>query len=126
MRDEAKANEAKDKEERERVDKLNSADTMIFSTEKQLGEYGDKLPADKKGRIETALGNLKEAHKAQNLADIDRFTEELNAAWQEASQDMYAQSAQGQPQSDPGAGGSSANNATNPDEVTDVDFEEVK
>ncbi|MDR0953981.1 MAG: molecular chaperone DnaK [Rikenellaceae bacterium] len=126
MRDEAKANEAKDKEERERVDKLNSADTMIFSTEKQLSEYGDKLPADKKGRIETALGNLKEAHKAQNLADIDRFTEELNAAWQEASQDMYAQSAQGQPQSDPGAGASSANNATNPDEVTDVDFEEVK
>ena len=125
MRDEAKANEAKDQEERERVDKVNAADSMIFSTEKQLSEYGDKIPADKKSAIEGALGKLKEAHKAQNLADLDRFTEELNAAWQSASQDMYnAQQAQGQPQGD--AGASSAGDATSTDEVTDVDFEEVK
>lgn len=82
MRDEAKANEAKDKEERERVDKVNAADSMIFSTEKQLKEYGDKLPSDKKSAIESALGKLKEAHKAQNLADIDKYTTELNNAWQ--------------------------------------------
>ena len=124
MRDEAKANEAKDQEERERVDKVNAADSMIFSTEKQLGEYGDKIPADKKTVIETALNNLKEAHKGQNLADIDKYTEELNAAWQAASQDMYAQ--QGQPQGDAGASQGGAQGATNTDEVTDVDFEEVK
>jgi len=124
MRDEAKANEAKDQEERERVDKVNAADSMIFSTEKQLSEYGDKIPAEKKTVIETALNNLKEAHKAGNLADIDKYTEELNAAWQSASQDMYnAQQAQGQPQPD---NNTSADSATNTDEVTDVDFEEVK
>jgi len=123
MRDEAKANEAKDKEEREKVDKVNAADSMIFSTEKQLGEYGDKIPADKKAVIETALNNLKEAHKAQNMADMDKYTEELNAAWQSASQDIYsAQQAQGQPQGDAGA----SQGATNTEEVTDVDFEEVK
>lgn len=124
MRDEAKANEAQDKEEREKVDKVNAADSMIFSTEKQLSEYGDKIPADKKTVIETALNNLKEAHKAQNIADMDKYTEELNAAWQSASQDIYsAQQAQGQPQGDAGA---SQGGATNTEEVTDVDFEEVK
>ncbi|MFI3295970.1 MAG: molecular chaperone DnaK, partial [Rikenellaceae bacterium] len=90
MRNEAKANEAADKAERERVDKVNGADALIFSTEKQLSEYGDKIPADKKGAIETSLGALKEAHKAGNLEDIDRHTEALNAAWNAASQDMYA------------------------------------
>ena len=88
MRDEAKANEAKDKEERERVDKVNAADSMIFSTEKQLKEYGDKIPADKKSAIEGALASLKEAHKNANLADIDKYTAELNNAWQAASQDI--------------------------------------
>ncbi|MDL2230323.1 molecular chaperone DnaK [Alistipes sp. OttesenSCG-928-L06] len=128
MRDEAKANEAKDKEEREKVDKVNAADSMIFSTEKQLGEYGDKIPADKKSAIEGALGNLKEAHKAQNVADIDKYTEELNAAWQAASQDIYnAQQAQGgQPQGDAGASQGASNGTANAEEVTDVDFEEVK
>ncbi len=123
MRDEAKANEAKDKEEREKVDKINAADSMIFSTEKQLGEYGDKVPAEKKATIESALNNLKEAHKAQNVADIDKYTEELNAAWQSASQDIY-NAQQAQPQGD--AGASAEGGAADAEGVTDVDFEEVK
>ncbi|MBO5758753.1 MAG: molecular chaperone DnaK [Rikenellaceae bacterium] len=129
MRDEAKANEAKDKEEKERIDKINTADSMIFSTEKQLKEYGDKIPADKKSALEGALGKLKEAHKAQNIADIDTYTAELNNAWQAASQDIYAASqaqggAQGAgAQGNPGAG---AQSGTQANDVTDVDFEEVK
>lgn len=131
MRDEAKANEAKDKEERERIDKVNAADSMIFSTEKQLKEYGDKLSADKKAAIEGALGKLKEAHKAQNIADIDKYTTELNNAWQAASQDLYnAQQAAGaqQAQANANTGNASAGNAGNGNNgnVTDVDFEEVK
>lgn len=131
MRDEAKANEAKDKEERERIDKVNAADSMIFSTEKQLKEYGDKLSADKKAAIEGALDKLKEAHKAQNIADIDKYTTELNNAWQAASQDLYnAQQAAGaqQAQANANAGNASAGNAGNGNNgnVTDVDFEEVK
>ncbi|MBR2452327.1 MAG: molecular chaperone DnaK [Rikenellaceae bacterium] len=127
MRDEAKANEAKDKEEKERIDKINTADSMIFSTEKQLKEYGDKIPADKKSAIEGALGKLKEAHKAQNLADIDTYTAELNNAWQAASQDIYAASqATGAQnagaQGNPGAGAQEQGK----NDVTDVDFEEVK
>ena len=86
MRDEAKANEAKDKAEKERIDKINAADSNIFATEKQLKEYGDKLPADKKGAIETALGKLKEAHKNADVAAIDTAIAELNAAWQVAGQ----------------------------------------
>ena len=133
MRDEAKANEAKDNEERERIDKVNAADSLIFSTEKQLAEYGDKVPADKRAVIDTALTKLKEAHKSAVLADIEAATKELNDAWQAASQDIYAaqqqdqgaanpeaeQQQQGAP--NPGAGqkGSDAN-------VTDVEFEEVK
>ena len=77
MRDEAKANEAKDKEEKERIDKINAADSNIFATEKQLKEYGDKLPADKKAAIETALGKLKEAHKNADVAAIDTALAEL-------------------------------------------------
>ena len=122
MKDEAKANEAKDKEERERIDKLNAADSMIFSTEKQLKEYGDKIPADKRTAIETAMNALKEAHKAQNIADIDKYTAELNNAWNAASQDIYAQQQQAgaqQQQPNQGAQGQDQN-------VTDVDFEEVK
>ncbi len=125
MRDEAKANEAADKAERERIDKINGADSLIFSTEKQLKEYGDKIPADKKGVIEGALNSLKEAHKSQNIADIDKYSEELQAAWQAASQDIYAagggaEGAQGQPQGNP-----TANPQGEPD-VKDVEFEEVK
>lgn len=123
MRTEAKANENADKTERERVDKVNQADTMIFSTEKQLKEYGDKIPADKKGAIETSLEALKEAHKAGNLEDIDRHTEALNAAWQAASQDMYAQGQPGAQQAEPEASKASGQESQQPQ---DVEFEEVK
>ena len=132
MRAEAKANEAKDKEERERVDKINGADSLIFSTEKQLKEYGDKIPADKKSAIETALNGLKEAHKSQNLADIDKYSEGLNAAWQAASQDIYnAGNAAGGASSTGGAGasgstGSASQAQPEDDGPHDVEFEEVK
>src|SRR6188474_712115 len=89
MRAEAKANEASDKAEKEKVEKLNLADSLVFQTEKQLKEYGEKIPAEKKTAIETAAAKLKEAHKTQNLAEIDSSTAELNAAWTAASQDMY-------------------------------------
>jgi molecular chaperone DnaK len=126
MRDEAKANEAKDKEERERIDKVNAADSTIFTTEKQLSEYGDKIPADKKAAIESALGKLKEAHKSANIADIDSSMAELNNAWQAASQDIYS-AQQSQQQSGPAdTNASSSNDNQNGDNVTDVDFEEVK
>ena len=100
MRDEAKANEAADKAEKERIDKINNADAMCFQTEKNLKEYGDKIPAEKKTAIETAMNSLKEAVKAQNLADIDKYNAELEAAWHAASEDM-AKAAQAGPQ--PGA-----------------------
>ena len=129
MRDEAKANEAKDKAEKERIDKINAADSHIFTTEKQLKEYGDKLPADKKAAIESALGKLKEAHKNADVAAIDTAMAELNAAWQAASQDIYAQQqAQGaagqqsQQQSQSNAGNSNGNSG----QPEDVEFEEVK
>ena len=101
MRDEAKANEAADQAEKERIDKINNADGMCFQTEKNLKEYGDKIPADKKGAIESAMNNLKEAVKAQNISDIDKYNAELEAAWHAASEDM-AKAAQG---SQPGAQG---------------------
>ena len=130
MRDEAKANEAKDKEERERVDKINAADTMIFQSEKNLKEYGDKIPGDKKGAIETALASLKEAHKSGDIAAIDKATEQLNAAWHAASEDMAKAAQQSGPAQDqPNTGAGANNNSTNnggDKEVTDVDFEEVK
>lgn len=123
MKDEAAANAESDQKEKERIDKLNHADTLIFQTEKQLAEFGDKLPADKKGPIEAALAKLKEAHKVQDIAAIDAATAELNAVFQAASQEMYnAQSqAGGQPQD-----GGSSQSSKGGDEVTDVDFEEVK
>ncbi len=123
MRDEAKANEEKDKAERERVEKVNAADSNIFATEKQLKEYGDKLPADKKAAIEEALGKLKEAHKAQDLAAIDSSIEALNAAWQAASQDIYAQQ---QAQQAQGAGAQGAQAEEPKQQPEDVEFEEVK
>ena len=131
MRDEAKANEAKDKEEKERIDKINAADSNIFATEKQLKEYGDKLPADKKAAIETALGKLKEAHKNADVAAMDTALAELNAAWQAASQDTYAAqqqqggAQQGAPHADAGAGtnGQQQGGSNQPE---DVEFEEVK
>ena len=134
MRDEAKANEAADKAEREKIDKINGADALIFQSEKNLKEYGDKIPADKKGAIENALGQLKEAHKSQNISDIDRATEALNSAWHAASEDM-ARAAQSGPSAGTSgagsqAGGSSSNSGSNSgsgdDNVKDVDYEEVK
>ena len=132
MRDEAKANEAADKAEKERIDKINGADALIFQSEKNLKEYGDKIPTDKKGAIENALGQLKEAHKSQNIADIERATEALNNAWHAASEDMARAAQQQGPQGNPGAGfggqqgpqdngGHSDNNGPE-----DVDYEEVK
>jgi len=127
MKNEAKENEAKDKEEKERIDKLNQADSMIFQTEKQLTEFGDKLPADKKGPIEAALAKLKDAHKAQDIAGIDAATAELNNVFQAASQEMYNAQQQQNPQ-DPtgGAEQPGGQKSEGGDDVTDVDFEEVK
>jgi molecular chaperone DnaK len=129
MKDEAAANAESDAKEKEKIDKLNHADSLIFQTEKQLSEFGDKLPADKKGPIEAALAKLKEAHKAQDIAGIDAATNELNTVSQAASQEMYnAQNAQGgaqQPGQDFG-GQQSSNEGNKQGDVTDVDFEEVK
>ena len=132
MRDEAKANEAADKAEREKIDKINAADALIFQSEKNLKEYGDKIPADKKGAIENALGQLREAHKSQNISDIDRATEALNNAWHAASEDM-ARAAQAGPSagasgsgSQTGGSSSSSGSSSGDDNVKDVDYEEVK
>ncbi|TDO03193.1 molecular chaperone DnaK [Sunxiuqinia elliptica] len=134
MKAEAEANADADKQAREKVDKMNQADGLIFQTEKQLKEFGDKLPADKKAPIEEALNKLKEAHKAEDLAAIDAATAELNQVFQAASQEMYNAQAQAggqQQQQGPTAdatqgGGSQSSGASQDGEVTDVDFEEVK
>ena len=130
MKEEAQANAEADKKEKERIDKLNQADSMIFQTEKQLKDLGDKLPADKKAPIETALNKLKEAHKAQDIAGIDAAMAELNSVFQAASQEMYnAQNAQGGAQPGPNFGQQTGGNASNNKQdggVTDVGFEEVK
>ena len=125
MKAEAQANAESDREARERADKLNAADSLIFQTEKQLSEFGDKVPAEKKGPIEAALNDLKEAQKAADMDKIDSATQALNTAWQAASQEMYqaaqeANTQQEQPgdQSQPGGNG-------NTDNVTDVEYEEV-
>ena len=126
MRDEAKANEDADKEVKEKVDKLNAADQMIFQTEKQIAEFGDKLPADKKQPIEDAIAELKKAHEAQDIPAIDTAMEALNQIFQAASQEMYAQSneAGADDQAQAQAQAQEAEPAT--EDVTDVDFEEVK
>ncbi|MGE0088296.1 MAG: molecular chaperone DnaK [Bacteroidales bacterium] len=127
MREEAKVNEEADKRERERVDKLNTADSLIFSTEKQLKEFGDKLSSDKKAAIEKALADLKEAHKSQDLTEVDAKTQALNQAWQVASEEMYKASQQAGAQQDPNQGAQQQTADKKADgEVTDVDFEEVK
>ena len=131
MRDEAQQFADDDKKARENIDKLNHADTLIFQTEKQLKEFGDKLPADKKPQIEDALAKLKEAHKVQDIDGIDKATAELNMVFQAASEEMYRQSAQSGPQQGPGhqdggPGADSGSGKKKDSEVTDVDFEEVK
>ncbi len=127
MKAEARANEATDKAEREKVDKINQADSLIFQTEKQLKEYGEKIPADKKAPIEAALSKLKEAHKSQDIAAIDASVAEMNNAWTAASEEMYKATQGGaQPGADaqqPGGGSKAGNGSEN---VTDAEFEEVK
>ncbi len=129
MKAEAKANEATDKAEKERVEKINTADSLIFQTEKQLKEYGDKIGADKKAPIEAALTKLKDAHKSQDLAAIDAATAEMNTAWTAASEEMYkatqgAEANAGEPGADAGPG-AQAGGPKN-DNVEDAQFEEVK
>lgn len=129
MREEAKANESADKTAREKVDKVNAADSMIFQTEKQLKEFGDKIPADKKSRIEAALTTLREAHKSQDVPAIEKALAEINAAWQAASEEMYkASQASGQQAgpSDTGSQQQGQSQKGGDEQVTDVDFEEVK
>ncbi len=132
MKAEAEANAEEDRKAKERIDKLNAADALIFQTEKQLKEYGEKLPADKKSEIESGLEALRNAHKSQDISSIDAAMEKLNAAWQKASEDMYksAQGAAPGSQTPPPNAGDDTGSAGNSgggsdDEVTDVDFEEV-
>ena len=127
MKAEAKANEAADKEARAKVDKLNEADNLIFQSEKQLKEFGDKLPADKKATLEDAVNKLKEAHKSQDLAAVEIALTELNNAWQAASQDLYnaSQQAGGAEQGGTSDNGN-ANAGGNAENVTDAEYEEVK
>ena len=131
MKQEAEANAEADKKVKEEVDKLNSADALIFSTEKQLKEYGDKISADKKAPIESGLEKLKKAHADKNFAEIETVSAELQNAWNAASEEMYAASQQGagQQQQAQGDANGQANNGGNQggaDDVQDVDFEEVK
>ena len=123
MKEEAEANAESDKTAKEEADKINAADALIFSTDKQIKEYGDKIPADKKAPIEEALQTLKDAYAARNFADIDAASEKLNTAWAAASEDMYKNTQDAGAQSGEPTG--EANNAAD-DSVTDVEFEEVK
>ena len=131
MKAEAHAHEAEDKAAREKVDKINQADSLIFQTEKQLKEYGEKIPADKKAPIEAALEKLKAAHKIADLAQIDAAMAEMNTAWTAASEDMYkatqegAGAQQAQPGSDTGGNGHEQTQSSD-SKVEDVPFEEVK
>ena len=129
MKAEAKANEASDKIEKERVEKLNEADSLIFQTEKQLKEFGDKIPADKKAPIETALETLKVAHQAQDITQVEAALAAMNTAWTAASEDIYkaqAAGAGGPEAGAPGADGGQANGGASNDTVEDAQFEEVK
>lgn len=126
MKAEAEANADEDSKARERVEKLNAADTLAFQTEKQLSEYGEKIPADKKTAIEDALKNLKEAHQAQDMDKIDAAMEAMNTAWQAASQDIYQAQQNTEGAAADAAAGEADNHADqNGDDVTDVEFEEV-
>ncbi|PLW97676.1 MAG: molecular chaperone DnaK [Marinilabiliales bacterium] len=126
MKDEAEAHAEEDKKAKEKIDKLNSADAMIFQTEKQIKEYGDKLPADKKAEIEGVLEELKTAHKSQDIPAIDAAMEKLNGIWQQASQEMYKETGgQTPPEGGAGNAGDGGSSGGDDGEVTDVDFEEV-
>ena len=121
MKKEAEANAEADKSAKEKVDKINAADSMIFQTEKQLSEYGDKLSEDNKAKINAALENLKTAHKEQNVEGIDPAINALNEAWQGASQEMYKDAQPGA--EGPAAGAADADGSD--DTVSDVEYEEV-
>jgi molecular chaperone DnaK len=128
MRAEAQQFADQDREAREKVDKLNNADSMVFQTEKQLKEYGDKIPADKKSAIESALDSLRNAHKAQDLTAIDHAMTALNTAWQAASQEMYqaTSGANADPDTENTAGaGDKSGSGRSADDATDVEYEEV-
>lgn len=132
MKAEAQANADEDRKARERAEKINTADSLIFQTEKQLKEFGEKLPDDKKGAIEAAVAELKEAHKSQDLDRIDQASEKLNTAWQAASQEMYqaTQEAGGATAdagagADPETGNAGGGSSTKAEDVTDVEYEEV-
>jgi molecular chaperone DnaK len=122
MKAEAEMNADSDRQARDKVEKLNMADSLIFQTEKQLKEYGEKLPAEKKETIENALDELREAHKMQEISAIDTAMERLNAAWQAASQEMYQDT-----QAGGAAGGEQAGaNAQGEETISDAEYEEVK
>ena len=126
MKAEAKANEASDKLEKERVEKLNQADSMIFQTDKQLKEFGDKIPADKKAPIETALASLKEAHQSQDTAKVDAALEAMNTAWTAASEDIYKAQQAGAAEGAATGADAGQNGGASNDTVEDAQFEEVK
>ena len=116
-----------DKKAKEEVEKLNEADTMVFQTEKQLKEYGDKIPAEKKAVIENALTELKAAHASKEISKIDSALAAINAAWTAASEDMYKANQEKPNQEDAAQNNAEQKpNSANTDNVTDVDFEEVK
>ena len=124
MKKEAEANAESDKKMKDEVDKFNTADTLIFTTEKQLKEHGDKLPSEKKKAIEEDLSNLKKAYADKNLESIDAAVEKLNQSWQNASEEMYKATQNKQPNADAATNQKTSNESG--DDVTDVDFEEVK
>ncbi len=124
MKEEAEANADADRKIKEETDKFNQADSLIFQSEKQLKDFGDKIPADKKSAIEAGLSELKEAHKNRDLVAIETAMTNLNSSWQEASQDMYNASQDGNTATENTTNNTADNNTT--DNVTDVDFEEVK
>ena len=127
MKQEAEANAEADKQVKEKAEKVNAADSLIFQTEKQLNEYGDKLSDDNKGKITSALEELKKAHQSQDIAAIDTAMEGLNKAWEGAAQEMYAATGGGQPGADAGAAGAdTATEAGSDSDVSDVEFEEVE
>jgi molecular chaperone DnaK len=127
MKEEAESNADADRKAKEEIDKINQADSLIFQTERQLKEFGDKLPADKKEPIENALNKLREAHKNRDLAGIDSSMAELNNVWQAASEEMYKATQQAGQTGGPEQGQPGPEPGKSPDqEVTDVDFEEVK
>ncbi len=125
MKAEAEANADADKQAAEQAEKINAADALVFQTEKQLKDYGDKIPADKKANIESALEQLKKAHESRELSQIDPALEALNAAWQAASQDIYQAQQEAGQQAEGGDTASSSNGESKDDDVTDVEFEEM-